>query len=125
MPIRKVKPITNGQRGLSYVDTSDITRKAPEKRLVAGLRKSGGRNNVGRMTVRRRGGGHKRLYRFVDFRRSELGKGVKSELAALVGAGRSYHARRIGLPPLKATIARASALKSFDRQGREIRVIGF
>ena len=71
MPIRKVKPITNGQRGLSYVDTSDITRKAPEKRLVAGLRKSGGRNNVGRMTVRRRGGGHKRLYRFVDFRRSD------------------------------------------------------
>ena len=62
---------------------------------------------------------------FVDFRRSELGKGVKSELAALVGAGRSYHARRIGLPPLKATIARASALKSVDRQGREIRVIGF
>ncbi|MGE0192273.1 MAG: 50S ribosomal protein L2 [Planctomycetota bacterium] len=82
MPIRRVKPITNGQRGLSYVDTSDLTRKAPEKRLVTGARKSGGRNNAGRMTVRRRGGGHKRLYRFVDFRRFDK-DGVPARVAAL------------------------------------------
>ena len=82
MPIRRVKPITNGQRGLSYVDTSDLTKKAPEKRLTKGLRKSGGRNNAGRMTIRRRGGGHKRLYRLVDFRRNDK-DGVPARVAAL------------------------------------------
>lgn len=60
---------------------------------------------------------------FVDFRRSELAKGVKSELAALVGAGHDYRARRIGPPPLKTTVARASTRKSVDRRGRVIRVI--
>ncbi len=82
MPIRRVKSITNGQRGLSYVDTSDLTRKAPERRLVVGKTSSGGRNNVGRMTMRRRGGGHKRRYRLVDFLRSDK-DGVPGRVAAL------------------------------------------
>ncbi|MDA1193613.1 MAG: 50S ribosomal protein L2 [Planctomycetota bacterium] len=82
MPIRRVKPITNGQRGLSYLDTSDLTKKRPEKRLVKGLRKTGGRNNNGRVTTRHRGGGAKRLYRKVDFRRSDK-DGVPARVAAL------------------------------------------
>lgn len=82
MPIRRVKPITNAQRGLTYLDTSDLTRKKPEKRLVRGAKKSGGRNNIGRMTVRRRGGGHKRLYRTVDFKRFDK-DGVPARIAAL------------------------------------------
>ena len=82
MPIRRVKPMTNGQRGLSYIDTSDLTRKAPEKRLTRGLRKSGGRNNLGRMTVRRRGGGHKRRYRQIDWRRSDK-DGIPATIKAL------------------------------------------
>lgn len=82
MPIRRVKPVTNGQRGLTYLDTSDLTRKPPEKRLVRGQKKSGGRNNVGRMTVRRRGGGHKRRYRMVDFRRFDK-DGVPGRITAL------------------------------------------
>ena len=82
MPIRRVKPMTNGQRGLSYIDTSDLTRKKPERRLVKGLTKSGGRNNLGRMTVRRRGGGAKRRYRKVDFRRADK-DGVPAKVAAL------------------------------------------
>jgi large subunit ribosomal protein L2 len=74
--------MTNGQRGLSYLDTRDLTKKRPEKRLTHGLRKSGGRNNLGRMTVRRRGGGHKRLYRIVDWKRT--GKdGIPAKVAAL------------------------------------------
>ena len=82
MPIRRVKPMTNGQRGLSYIDTSDLTRKKPERRLVKGLRKSGGRNNLGRMTVRRRGGGHKRRYRIVDWKRNDK-DGIPAKVAAL------------------------------------------
>ena len=82
MPIRRVKPMTNGQRGLSYLDTSDLTKKRPEKRLTHGLRKSGGRNNLGRITCRHRGGGAKRNYRIVDFKR--IGKdGIPARVAAL------------------------------------------
>ena len=82
MPIRRVKPMTNAQRGLSYMDTSDLTRKRPEKRLTKGLRKSGGRNNLGRMTVRRRGGGHKRLYRQIDWKRRDK-DGIPATVKAL------------------------------------------
>lgn len=82
MPIRRVKPTSNARRGLSYLDTSDLAAKKPERRLVRGMRKSGGRNNLGRMTMRRRGGGHKRRYRAVDFRRSDK-DGVPARVAAL------------------------------------------
>lgn len=82
MAIRRVKPITNGQRGLSYLDTSDLTKKRPEKRLVKGLRKKGGRNNNGRITCRHRGGGAKRRYRQVDFRRHDK-DGIPAKVTAL------------------------------------------
>jgi large subunit ribosomal protein L2 len=82
MPIRRVKPMTNGQRGLSYMVTSDLTKKRPEKRLTHGLRKSGGRNNRGRVTVRHRGGGHKRLYRIIDWKRSDK-DGIPAKISAL------------------------------------------
>ncbi|MCM8772397.1 MAG: 50S ribosomal protein L2 [candidate division WOR-3 bacterium] len=68
MPLRKLKPVTPGQRHTILQDFSDITKKEPEKSLVFGLKKTGGRNNTGRITVRHRGGGHKRLYRIIDFK---------------------------------------------------------
>jgi len=67
LPLRKLKPVTPGQRHAILDDFSDITKKEPEKKLVVGLKKKGGRNNTGRITVRHRGGGHKRLYRVIDF----------------------------------------------------------
>ena len=82
MPIRRVKPTTNARRGMSYLDTSDLTRKRPERRLTVGLRKSGGRNNHGHITVRHRGGGHKRLYRIVDFKRQDK-DGIPAKVVAL------------------------------------------
>ncbi|MCS7180931.1 MAG: 50S ribosomal protein L2 [bacterium] len=68
MPLRKLKPVTPGQRHALLQDFSDITKQEPEKSLVVGLKKTGGRNNTGRITTRHRGGGHKRLYRIIDFK---------------------------------------------------------
>ncbi len=67
MPLRKLKPVTPGQRHAVLQDFSDIMKKRPEKKLVTGLRKTGGRNNQGKITARHRGGGHKKLYRMIDF----------------------------------------------------------
>src|SRR5260370_16892762 len=69
MPIRKPKPTSPGMRFVSYPDFTEITRSEPEKRLVEGLKKSGGRNAHGRKTSRHRGGGAKRSYRRIDFKR--------------------------------------------------------
>ncbi|WP_018631575.1 50S ribosomal protein L2 [Neomegalonema perideroedes] len=69
MALKTYKPTTPGQRGLVLIDRSGLWKGRPEKTLVEGLTKSGGRNNLGRMTVRHRGGGAKRLYRFIDFKR--------------------------------------------------------
>jgi large subunit ribosomal protein L2 len=73
MGIKKFNPITPTLRYRTVSDFADITRTEPEKSLLESLGKSGGRNNVGRMTARRRGGGHKRLYRVVDFKRRKHG----------------------------------------------------
>ena len=74
MAIKKFRPITPGTRFRSVVDNSDIlTKKSPEKSLLEPLSKSGGRNHHGRITSRRRGGGHKRQYRKIDFRRNKFG----------------------------------------------------
>jgi large subunit ribosomal protein L2 len=72
MALKKFKPITPGQRGLVIVDRSGLWKGKPVKGLTVGLTKSGGRNNHGRITARRRGGGHKRTYRIVDFRRRKF-----------------------------------------------------
>ena len=68
MGIRVYKPTSAGRRNASVHDFSEITKTKPEKSLVFGLRKKGGRNNQGRITCRHRGGGHKRLYRKIDFK---------------------------------------------------------
>lgn len=71
MGIKKLKPVTPTQRFRTVSDFSEITRSEPEKSLLEPLTKSGGRNNRGRITVRRRGGGHKRRYRRIDFKRNK------------------------------------------------------
>ena len=69
MALKKFKPNTPGQRGLVLVDRSDLWKGKPEKSLTEGLHSKGGRNNNGRITARRRGGGHKQRYRMIDFKR--------------------------------------------------------
>lgn len=71
MAIRNYKPTTPGRRGMSTVINSHLTTDTPEKSLVVGLNKKGGRNNQGRTTVRFRGGGAKRKYRLIDFKRDK------------------------------------------------------
>ena len=73
MAIRKPKPTSPGRRFVTYPDFAEITRDRPEKRLTEGLKKSGGRNSNGRKTSRHRGGGAKRLYRVIDFKRRKDG----------------------------------------------------
>jgi large subunit ribosomal protein L2 len=82
MPIRKPKPTSPGRRFVTYPDFSEITKTEPEKTLVEGLKKSGGRNSNGRKTSRHRGGGAKRLYRKIDFKRSRK-DGVPAKVAAI------------------------------------------
>ena len=72
MALKQYRPMTPGQRGLVLVDRGDLWKGDPVKQLTAGLSKQGGRNNTGRITARRRGGGHKRLYRVVDFKRRKF-----------------------------------------------------
>ena len=72
MALRKVKPTSPGRRFQTYDGFNDITKSHPEKSLVRALNKSGGRNAAGRKTCRHRGGGHKRRYRFIDFRRDKM-----------------------------------------------------
>jgi large subunit ribosomal protein L2 len=73
MAIRKYKPTTPGTRFRSVSDFAEITKSEPEKSLLLPLDKSGGRNNHGRITSRRKGGGHKRQYRIIDFKRNKFG----------------------------------------------------
>ena len=70
MALKQYKPNTAGQRGLVLTDNSDLHKGKPFKKLTKGLTKSGGRNNFGHLTARRQGGGHKRKYRLVDFKRN-------------------------------------------------------
>src|SRR3954465_2371782 len=81
MPIRKPRPTSPGRRFVSYPDFSEITKDEPEKTLVEGLTKSGGRNAHGRKTSRHRGGGAKSLYRKIDFKRTK--GGVPARVAAI------------------------------------------
>ena len=69
MALKTFNPTSPGRRSLVLVDKSDLWKGKPEKTLTEGLRSKGGRNNKGRITARRRGGGHKRRYRVVDFKR--------------------------------------------------------
>lgn len=80
MAIRKYKPTSNGVRGMSVSTFEEITKTKPEKSLITDLKKTGGRNNTGRITSRHRGGGVKRNYRIIDFKR------VKDDIPANVKA---------------------------------------
>ena len=81
MGVRNLKPVTPGSRFASRSDFSEITTDKPEKSLTVALRKKGGRNNTGRITVRRRGGGHKRRYRIIDYKRNKFG--IKGKVATI------------------------------------------
>jgi large subunit ribosomal protein L2 len=80
MGIRKYSPTTPGRRGASVADFAEVTRSTPEKSLVRPLTKTGGRNASGKVTSRHRGGGHKRAYRVIDFRRADK-DGVPAKVA--------------------------------------------
>src|ERR687890_2874352 len=81
MPVRKPKPTSPGRRFVTYADFSELTKKSPEKSLTEGLKKSGGRNSNGRKTARHRGGGAKRVYRIIDWKRRK--DGIPARVAAI------------------------------------------
>ena len=81
MAIKKVKPTSHGRRFQTYSTFSEITSTEPEKSLLKPIKKSGGRNANGRITARRRGGGTKRCYRMIDFKRDK--DGVPAKVAAI------------------------------------------
>jgi large subunit ribosomal protein L2 len=81
MPTKKFKPTSPGRRFMTVSDFAEVTRSEPEKSLVESVKKTGGRNNKGRITTRHKGGGHKRRYRVIDFKR--LKDGVPAKVAGI------------------------------------------
>lgn len=81
MAVKKYKPVTPGTRGMTGYTFEEITKSTPERSLLVALRKSGGRNAHGRVTVRHRGGGHRRFIRIVDFKRDK--QGIPAKVAAI------------------------------------------
>ena len=81
MAIKSYKSTTNGRRGMTTLDNSGLTKVAPEKSLLVTLKKNGGRNNQGKITVRHQGGGAKRKYRIIDFRR--IKDGITATVASI------------------------------------------
>ncbi len=81
MAVKKYKPTSPGRRAMSVSTFEEITRKEPEKSLLRPLKKTGGRNAQGRLTVRHRGGGHKRMYRLIDFKRDK--DGIPAKVASI------------------------------------------
>src|SRR3972149_6587088 len=81
MPVKKYKPVTPGQRGMTGHTFEEITKSKPERSLLLPLRKQGGRNAFGRVTVRHRGGGHRRNIRIVDFKREK--HSIPAQVAAI------------------------------------------
>jgi large subunit ribosomal protein L2 len=81
MALRKLRPMTPATRFYSIATFEEVTKTTPEKALLRPIKKSGGRNNMGRITSRHRGGGHKRMYRIVDFKRGR--HGVQASVAAI------------------------------------------
>ena len=81
MAVKKYKPVTPGTRGMTGYTFEEVTKSTPERSLLVPLRKSGGRNAHGRITVRHRGGGHRRFIRIVDFKRDK--RGIPAKVAAI------------------------------------------
>lgn len=81
MPVKSFRPTTPTRRFMTVLTREDVTKDTPEKSLTVGLKKSGGRNNKGKVTIRFRGGGHKQAYRVIDFKRNK--PGVSAKVAAI------------------------------------------
>src|SRR6478735_7484852 len=81
MPIRKYKPTSPGRRAMSVSTFEEITKRRPEKGLTEPLKRKAGRNNQGRITTRHQGGGAKRFYRIIDFKRNKIG--IPARVAAI------------------------------------------
>ena len=81
MPVKTYRPTTPGLRGMTRQVRAEVTRQKPEKSLLEPLPKTGGRNSLGRISIWQRGGGHKRMYRVIDFRRDKVG--VPARVAAI------------------------------------------
>ena len=81
MPLRKLKPNSPGQRGVVFQTTDDITTRKPKKSLTKGMKRASGRDNKGRISVRHRGGSHKRRYREIDFKRDK--PGIPGEIVSI------------------------------------------
>jgi len=81
MPVKSFRPTTPTRRFMTVLTREDVTKDTPEKSLTVGLKKSGGRNNKGKVTIRFRGGGHKQAYRVIDFKRNK--PGVPAKVAAI------------------------------------------
>lgn len=81
MPLKRRKPVTPSQRFMSVLDFGELTKKPPEKKLLRAKKSTGGRNNLGRITSRFRGGGHKRRYRVIDFKRDK--RNIPAKVKAL------------------------------------------
>ena len=81
MPIRKYKPTSPGRRSMSVSTFEEVTKSRPEKSLIEPLKSKAGRNNHGRITTRHQGGGHKRFYRIIDFKRNKIG--IPARIAAI------------------------------------------
>ena len=81
MPVRKLKPRSPGSRSRTIPGFEEITKSTPEKRLLDAIARTGGRNNRGRLTAKRRGGGHRKQYRIIDFKRNK--DGVEAKVASV------------------------------------------
>ena len=81
MGVKEIKPVTPGERWRKAPSFEDITKSEPERSLVVSKKRTGGRNNLGRITVRHRGGGHRRKYRIIDFKRDKFG--IEAKVAAI------------------------------------------
>ena len=102
MAIKSYKATTNGRRNMSTLDYSELTKVAPEKSLLVTLKKNGGRNNQGRITVRHQGGGEKRKYRIIDFKRLKDGiKGTVVKVGDKIESGENADIKVGNCLPLK------------------------
>ena len=88
MALKKYKPTSAGRRFMTTSTFEEITKREPEKALTQKLSKKGGRNNSGRITTRHQGGGHKRRYRVIDFKRQK--DGVPAKVAAILAGTPSF-----------------------------------
>ena len=84
MAVKTYSPVTPSRRFITGDTFEEVTRRQSEKSLTKGLKKKGGRNSLGRMTVRRRGGGHKRRYRAIEFKRDKFGILLRSPQSSMI-----------------------------------------